>query len=627
MRRTPTLGRRPGSLVWLLIAVMVPPAMTLVWLGFALLRQDRVLLAQRLDEAWQRAADGVVRSLDREIAALEGPGGALPDGTVRLTFTSDTVAVEPPDALLWWPVVSRLREPAPTAFADAELLEFRGAPARALAIYTTLSLSEDRALRAGAWLRIARVHRAAGRWDAALAAYARLAEVDEIEVAGVAASLQARRAMVATLGEAGRTRPRLDAASALARDLAAGRWRLDLVAWEAAWADATAAGVPGPGPDDRRWASLAAEVLWGEPAERRGAGPRAFRVESALVTAIPSRADAARVILVLPRRLDRWREAAMREAQVSSLDLLPPGPPPAAAGRDRVELLHADATRLPWTLAIGAPDPAAITRDMTNRRRLLVAALAAMLALLAGGSYFLWRLVDRELEVARLKADFVAAVSHEFRTPLTALGHLAELLEEDDELPPEARRRMYQALGRNAERLRRLVESLLDFARLDAGRRPYDLQPLDLAPFAADVVEAFRRDGASGCPVALDGTPAPGATALADRPALGNALWNLLDNAVKYSPGRTPVRVAVERRAGEVAIAVSDEGVGIDAGERDLIFERFVRGARARELGVPGTGLGLAMVAHVMAAHGGRVELESAAGAGSTFRMVLPAAG
>jgi signal transduction histidine kinase len=167
---------------------------------------------------------------------------------------------------------------------------------------------------------------------------------------------------------------------------------------------------------------------------------------------------------------------------------------------------------------------------------------------------------------------------------------------------------------------------LLDFARLEAGRRPYNLRPLAPVALTRAVVDEFQREAARDVTVEVDSS-AVVATVLADEPALTNALWNLLDNAVKYSPATTPVRVDVHRGAAEVTIAVRDGGSGVPPAERRAIFERFVRGTRARELGVPGTGLGLALVTHIAAAHGGRVELDSEEGAGSTFRLVLPAAG
>jgi signal transduction histidine kinase len=255
---------------------------------------------------------------------------------------------------------------------------------------------------------------------------------------------------------------------------------------------------------------------------------------------------------------------------------------------------------------------------------LLTAGLGAILLLLAGGAYFLWRVLHRELAVARLQTDFVAAVSHEFRTPLTSLRHVTELLEESDDLPPDRRRTFYQALGRSTERLHRLVESLLDFSRMEGGRKPYDFRPLDAADLVARVVGDFGRDG-SARGYAVNFHAEPGDHWIrADSQALTHALWNLLDNAVKYSPDRDAIDVSIHPRGSGVGISVRDSGLGVATHERQHIFQRFVRGERVNRLGIKGTGLGLAMVSHIVKAHGGAIELESEEGAGSTFTIVLP---
>jgi signal transduction histidine kinase len=252
--------------------------------------------------------------------------------------------------------------------------------------------------------------------------------------------------------------------------------------------------------------------------------------------------------------------------------------------------------------------------------------MGAILLLLGGTSYVLWRLMSRELAVARLQTEFVSAVSHEFRTPLTSIRHVTELLDENDTLAPDERKAFYGALARNTDRLQRFVESLLDFSRLEAGRRPYEPVPMDAGEFVADVVGEFQREMTPrrvGVQLERD----PGALPLrADRTSLANALWNLLDNAVKYSPSSTRVVVSVRAQGDGVAIAVQDEGLGIPAGEQRDIFKRFVRGRAATRLRIRGTGLGLAIVSHVVSAHGGTIGVESIEGAGSTFTLVLPRA-
>jgi len=220
----------------------------------------------------------------------------------------------------------------------------------------------------------------------------------------------------------------------------------------------------------------------------------------------------------------------------------------------------------------------------------------------------------------------VSAVSHEFRTPLTSLRHVTDLLEEDDEMPKDQRNAFYQVLGRNTERLQRLVENLLDFARMQDGRKPYDLRPVDAGALTTKVVEDFRAEvGHAGSRIDLVVEDGGRLTVQADVESLAHALWNLLDNAMKYSPDGTAIQVSVRGHPPGVAIAVKDAGLGVPRHERREIFRRFVRGDQAPKLGIRGTGLGLALVSHIVKAHGGTIELESEEGVGSTFRLVLPA--
>jgi two-component system phosphate regulon sensor histidine kinase PhoR len=151
------------------------------------------------------------------------------------------------------------------------------------------------------------------------------------------------------------------------------------------------------------------------------------------------------------------------------------------------------------------------------------------------------------------------------------------------------------------------------------------LQPTNAAQLVRGVVEEFQSEMASsGCRVELT-VEAPAPVVEADPDALAHALWNLLDNAVKYSPACRTVWVHVGGRDGEVAIGVRDRGLGIPANEQREVFRKFVRGEAARLYGIKGAGIGLAMVAHIVEAHRGRVVLESTPGEGSTFTILLPA--
>jgi len=273
----------------------------------------------------------------------------------------------------------------------------------------------------------------------------------------------------------------------------------------------------------------------------------------------------------------------------------------------------------------------ALAADPGFSRALWLAGVALMLLLVLTGAYAMHRGVSRELHVARLQSDFVSAVSHEFRSPLTSLRGIAELLV-NDRLPDEGRRRQsYVFLERETSRLQHLVEDLLDFGRMESGRKQYRIEPHDVFNVVRAAVAEFReQDLPAGFDVVMQLDDCP-ATIEADEEALRRAIRNLLENAVKYSPECRTVWVEgrVSRRSGshgKVTISVRDHGMGIEPREQRDIFQKFVRGAAAKKAGIKGTGIGLSMVRQIVEACGGRIRLESEEGVGSTFTILFPLA-
>jgi signal transduction histidine kinase len=240
-------------------------------------------------------------------------------------------------------------------------------------------------------------------------------------------------------------------------------------------------------------------------------------------------------------------------------------------------------------------------------------------------SFLIVRAVSHEVAVGQLQSDFVSAVSHEFRTPLTSLRQFTEMLRENPRMDDSRRHLAYDAQARATERLTRLVESLLDFGRMQAGARRYRFEPRDGADLVSAVVDDFRSEAVAGGHV-LQFRRNGSAPIDVDEEALARAIRNLLDNAVKYSPDPRTIDVRVGCRDGEVKISVADHGMGIPPHERTAIFSKFHRGEQARTRGIKGTGIGLAMVDEIVRAHHGRVDVASELGKGSTFTIVLPAA-
>ena len=227
-------------------------------------------------------------------------------------------------------------------------------------------------------------------------------------------------------------------------------------------------------------------------------------------------------------------------------------------------------------------------------------------------------------EIDQAKSEFLSVVSHELRTPLTALEGFAELLL-TRAVPPERAARFLRHIHAEARRLGRIVAELLDLSRLEVGVAP-DLkrEPLDLAAHVERQIELF----AGVHPTHRFRWEAEGAlpTLRADRDAVDRVLQNLLSNAVKYSPRGGEIRVTARAGAdGLVELRVEDEGVGIPAAELPRIFDKYVRIANQETASVRGLGLGLSLVRALVEAHGGRIEVESAPGKGSVFRVTLPA--
>jgi two-component system sensor histidine kinase SenX3 len=220
-----------------------------------------------------------------------------------------------------------------------------------------------------------------------------------------------------------------------------------------------------------------------------------------------------------------------------------------------------------------------------------------------------------------VRRDFVANVSHELKTPIGALSLLAETMAVGDDSPVNSQ--LADRVQREANRLGRIVDDLLDLSLIEAQERP-TREPV---PVHVVLHEAAERVRGAADAVGIPLNVAPVATDLVvagDRSQLVSAVTNLLDNAVKYSEPGEPVEVDATVVDGSVCVTVRDHGIGIPSRDLERIFERFYRVDRARSRATGGTGLGLSIVRHVAQAHGGDVTVESIEGEGSTFRLRVP---
>ncbi len=225
--------------------------------------------------------------------------------------------------------------------------------------------------------------------------------------------------------------------------------------------------------------------------------------------------------------------------------------------------------------------------------------------------------------VARVRRDFVANVSHELKTPVGALALLAEtLLEAADD--PEASRRFAERIQHESQRLARLVKELLELSRLQGADPLPAPMPVSVDRTVNEVIDRTRT-GAAAKGIDLSFTGVRGLTVYGNEGQLVTAVANLAENAIAYSAEDTKVSIEASLVGDMVDIAVVDQGIGIAPKDLDRIFERFYRTDQARSRDTGGTGLGLAIVKHIAVNHGGRVDVESAIGVGSTFTLRLPA--
>jgi signal transduction histidine kinase len=250
--------------------------------------------------------------------------------------------------------------------------------------------------------------------------------------------------------------------------------------------------------------------------------------------------------------------------------------------------------------------------------------ILTLIVVLVSGVLLVARTVTHEMEVLKIKSDFVSSVSHEFKTPLTSIKALTERLLNGKVRHQAKMKEYFSVIAEDTERLTQLVGNLLDFSKIEEGKKEYELVETDVAEWLRETIESYRKESMrQGIQISLslaDEMPHVNM----DRAATAEAVRNLLDNAVKFSPGRKEVDVIAERDGASVSILVKDYGIGISRDELGKIFEKFYQGKDAAKYSGRGTGLGLTLVKHTVEAHGGSVSVVSEEGEGSTFSLSLP---
>jgi len=259
----------------------------------------------------------------------------------------------------------------------------------------------------------------------------------------------------------------------------------------------------------------------------------------------------------------------------------------------------------------------ASTRPQLALMTVLAIAMALGVFLVAGAA-------AREVRVAELKSNFVASVSHDLKTPLALIQLFAETLELGRVRTPERAQEYYRIINGESKKLTRLIENILDFSRMEAGLRPYRMEPADLSESVSKVLAQMGTQFAQGHFQVTTRIEPELPRILADEGATEQAIENLLANAMKYSGDAKAIEVEARRAGSHIVVSVTDHGIGISRREQGRIFRKFYRVQRDLGGGPQGTGLGLAIVDHTMRGHGGFVRVESEPERGSTFSLHFP---
>jgi signal transduction histidine kinase len=250
--------------------------------------------------------------------------------------------------------------------------------------------------------------------------------------------------------------------------------------------------------------------------------------------------------------------------------------------------------------------------------------LGALSLLMIGGIWLTYRNVYKEMTLAKLKSDFVANVSHELRTPLALIRLYAETLELGRLTTKEKYQEYFRIIREESERLTALINNILDFSRIEAGRKEYEFRETNLADLVRTTLDSYRfqieqHGFAFEEKISSDIPPV-----IVDREAIARSLLNLVNNALKYSKDQKYIGVSLYRQNTRVNLEVQDHGIGIRKDEQEKIFEKFYRCGDPLVHNIKGSGLGLSLVRHIAQAHGGEVLVESAPEKGSKFTIALP---
>lgn len=291
---------------------------------------------------------------------------------------------------------------------------------------------------------------------------------------------------------------------------------------------------------------------------------------------------------------------------------------------DTAVMLSFSKLPFPWKLAASQPALKNLERAVRRENALYGLLLAVIVLLMAVGASLIVRDISRERETMNHKTEFVNNISHEFKTPLTLIRLYSETLERREDMSREQKREAYEIITKESERLTHMINNVLDFSRIDMGKKEFHFKKGDLAAVVRDALNSYRyhlekkgfaihEDIASDLPEMEF-----------DEEAIISVLVNLLSNAMKFSLTQKEISVRLFARNTAAVLQVEDKGIGVPANETKRIFERFYRVKNEAVAEAKGSGLGLPLIKYIAEAHGGKVEVQSEPGYGSTFSVFVP---
>jgi signal transduction histidine kinase len=277
-----------------------------------------------------------------------------------------------------------------------------------------------------------------------------------------------------------------------------------------------------------------------------------------------------------------------------------------------------------WQVAAWLLDPLKPGQVARSLRLTLGLLIGLLVVAISTGSGLIGLDLKRQLQLARQKTDFVSNVSHELKTPLTSIRMFSEILAEGRVQEEEKRRHYLQIINAETSRLTRLINNVLDFARMERGEKKYKFEELDIVGLVRETVETYRPHLEAGGFALESQFPATPVCVLGDRDALAQVIVNLISNAEKYGGEKKQIRVELQAVTCEVEVRVLDRGLGVPPECREKIFEQFFRAHDSLASGIQGSGLGLTLARQIARAHQGEIRYEARQGGGSCFAFCLP---